>query len=485
MAEHGAMGLEDQLRRYADAVEAHYREGGGSGGGLGSRSILEDPSRPGSSDSGQDRREPFAVKGRDERRPPGRRLLLVASAVVLAAVVVGTAFAAVRRAGYSITAVGGPTTTTTGDRGAGPDGSGAVAHELQPEVAEAADRCREALLQMDGWMTDPNKGNGAAEPNAVPDDIPVAASQLVLDGSALRVAFEFDGELRSCVVSPNGDVSMGSLVFNQDDGFPVEPDTIQPRGFGGEAKDWVIQGKAGSDVTDVRARFADGTSFEGLVTGGWFIVDMSWADGGPANLTPQNDVVFTWTLADGTERSSRSEFLTPAGLGGGAPCAADPACIPAKVAEVQAEAARRTAAGEAFDQGEAVADGVVSEEEFDAAMAAFVSCSVSRGLSGYVAPAPLWRDWAIFSLQPNTDPGAVFGYNVLLWPGSGQPAVVPPPSSVTTPTGGNPFLIEECRTTHVDLVSALAAVQDEKRRFDENAALSNPNTPTSSSTTTG
>lgn len=474
--------LEDQLRRYADAVEAGYREGA-SDGGPGGRSILQDPSLVGSSGLGQAQCEPLAVNGPDGRRRPGRRLLLAASAVVLAAVVVGTAFVAVRRAGYSITAVGGPT-TTAGDGGAGPDGSGAVA-PVPHEVAEAANRCREALQQMDGWMTNPNEGNGAVEPNAVPDDIPVAASQLVLDGSALRVVFDLDGELRSCVVSPNGDVSMGSLVFNQDDGFPVEPDTIQPRGFGGEAKDWVIQGKAGSDVTDVRARFADGTSFDGLVVGGWFIVDMAWADGGPANLTPQNDVVFTWTLADGTERSSRSEFLAPAGLGGGAPCAADPACIPAKVAEVQAEAARRTAAGEPFDQGPVVADGVVSEEEFDAAMASFVGCSVARGLSGYVAPAPLWRDWAIFSLQPNTDPGAVFGYNVLLWPGPGQPGVTPPPPPVTTPTGGNPFLIEECRTTHVDLVSALAAVQDEKRRFDENAALSNPTTPSSSSATTG
>lgn len=123
-----------------------------------------------------------------------------------------------------------------------------------------------------------------------------------------------------------------------------------------------------------------------------------------------------------------------------------------------------------------MADGVVTEEEFDAAMAALVNCSVARGLSGYVAPAPLFRDWAIFSLEPNTDPGAVFGYNVLLWPGPGQPAVTPPPPSVTTPTGGNPFMIEECRTTHVDLVSTLASVQDEKRLFDENVDLTTATT---------
>ncbi len=458
--------LEDQLRRYADAVEAHRRSDGGG-------SIMDDPVRLGPTPPGRPQREPFVVTGPDERRWPVRRLLTAVAAVVLAVAVVGAVLAAVRRAGFSIDA-GEERPTTTVD-GSGSGRSDGVASE-PPDVSEAADRCREAFRAMDESLFDPNEPDSAVAPVAVPDGIEVAVSQLILGGTARRVVFEFGGELRSCVVSGSGDVPMGSMVVNQDDGFPVEPDTIQPRGSGGEAKDWVIEGKAGSDVTGVRARFADGTTFEGLVVGGWFVVDMSWPGGGPANLEPLNDVVFTWTLADGTERSSRSEFLTPAGLGGGAPCAADPACIPAKVAEVQTEAARRQAAGEPFDQGPAVADGVVTEEEFDAAMAAFANCSVAHGLSGYVAPAPLFRDWAIFSLEPNTDPGAVFGYNVLLWPGPGQPAVTPPPPAVTTPTGGNPFLIEECRTTHVDLVSALAAVQDEKRRFDENVALTTATT---------
>lgn len=472
--------LEHQLRLYADAVEAHWRADGEKAPG--DAAALQERAPVGPPVPGTVQREPFVVTGPDERRWPVRRLLTAAAAVVMAMAVVGAVVAAVREAGYSIDAGEGPTTTAAADGATGPDGSGGVAPG-PPEESEAAERCRQAFEEMDESMVDPNQPDVVVEPMAIPAGVPVAVSQPVLDGTARRVVFELDGKLWSCVVSGNGDVSMDSLAFNEADGFPVEPDAIQPRGFGGEAKDWVIQGKAGSDVTGVRARFADGTSFEGVVADGWFIVDMSWVGGGPANLEPLNDVVLTWTLADGTERSSRSEFLTPAGLGGGAPCAADPACIPAKVAEVQAEAARRTVAGEPFDQGPAVADGVVSEEEFDAAMASFVSCSVSRGLSGYVAPAPLFRDWAVFSLQPNQDPGAVFGYNLLLWPGPGQPVVTSPPSPVTTPTGGNPFLIEECRTAHVDLVSTLASVQDEKRRFDENAALSNPTTPSSSSTT--
>ncbi|MEZ5412400.1 MAG: hypothetical protein R2761_30480 [Acidimicrobiales bacterium] len=467
------MDLEDQLRRYADAVESQWWTDADNRDRRGGSSILNGPASVGRTTPEAAQRELDVVAGSNERRWRARRLLTAAAAMVLAVAVVGMALAAVRRAGNTIDAGNAPSTVPAD--GLGPAGSGGAA-SAPPGVSLAADRCRQALVQMDEEMTDPNQPDVVIEPMAVPDGVAVAGSELVLDGTARRVVFEFGGKLRSCVVTGNGDVPMGGLVSNEDDAFPVEPDAIQPRGSGGEAKDWVIQGKAGSDVTRVRARFADGTSFDGLVAGGWFIVDMAWAEGGPANLVPLNDVVFTWTLADGTERSSRSEFLAPGGLGGGAPCAADPACIPAKVAEVQAEAARRQAAGEPFDQGPALADGVVSEEEFDAAMASFVGCSVARGLSGYVAPAPLWRDWAIFSLEPNTDPGAVFGYNVLLWSGPGQPGVSPPRPSVTTPSGGNPFLIEECRTTHVDLVSTLVSVQDEKRRFDENAALTTSTT---------
>jgi hypothetical protein len=62
--------------------------------------------------------------------------------------------------------------------------------------------------------------------------------------------------------------------------------------------------------------------------------------------------------------------------------------------------------------------------------------------------------------------------------------VTPPPSPVTTPSGGNPFMIEECRTVHVDLVSTLASVQDEKRRYDENVALTT-SSASASTTATG
>lgn len=475
MADPAPVNLEDQLRRYADAVEARWRDDGGIR--IGGHPILAGSPTPPEPSLGEAAGLPPSVlggSGPGDGRWSARRLLTAVAAVVVAMAVAGAVLAAVRRAGPSIDA--GETSTTVSADSPAPDGSDGQ----PPPVPEAAARCREALLEQDRMFAGPDEPNVVNQSMAVPDGVPVSASQLVLGGTARRVAFAFDNRFSSCVVASDGGVSIGSVVatWREDFELPVEPDAIEPRGSGGEAKDWVIQGKAGSEVTGVRARFADGTTFEGLVVGGWFVIDMSWLGGGPANLEPLNDIVVTWTLADGTERSSRSEFLAPGDLGGGAPCAADPACIPAKVAEVQAEAARRQAAGEPFDQGPAVADGVVSEEEFDAAMASFVGCSVARGLSGYVAPAPLWRDWAIFSLEPNTDPGAVFGYNVLLWPGPGQPAVIPPPPSVTTASGGNPFLIEECRTAHVDLVSALASVQDEKRRFDENRALADPTSPT-------
>ncbi len=467
MADSAPVDLEDQLRRYADAVEARWQADSGHGLGADGSIPAARATPPGPSWGETVGPHPYVGTRASGERWSARRLLTAAAAVVVAVAVAGAVLAAVRRAGSSIDA--GQTSTTAAADRPGPDGSDGQ----PPGVPEAAARCRQALLEQDQMFAGPDEPNVVTQSVAVPDGVPVAASQLVLGGTARRVAFAFDNRFSSCVVASDGGVSIGSVIgtWREDFELPVEPDAIEPRGYGGEAKDWVIHGKAGADVTGVRARFADGTTFEGLVVGGWFVIDLSWPPDGPANLTPDEDVVMTWTLADGTERSSRLEFLTPAGLGGGAPCAADPACIPAKVAEVQAEAARRQAAGEPFDQGPAVADGVVTEEEFDAAMASFVNCSVARGLSGYVAPAPLFRDWAIFSLEPNTDPGAVFGYNVLLWPGPGQPAVTPPPPSVTTPSGGNPFLIEECRTTHVDLVSTLASVQDEKRRFDENAAL--------------
>lgn len=419
MAERPVTDLEDQLRRYADAVEATHRPA--VTGGATSVGIVGGP------------------------RPPSGRLMLAAAAVVLA--VLGILAVTFPRGDDTIDA-------GTGDppKAAPPDG-GPTSADL-PSEDEAREQCRDEVT---GLLRQESPDSGLA------DDAQVAVQEIP-GLNARKVVIVAGDRMFACTVG--GGQMLAQMEFNQIDASEIAPGTLSIRGSGGDGPRRTITGRVGDGVVSVSGRLPDGSTFPGIVVGPWFVLDVVVDPNLPPNENPAADEVVTWRLASGEERSARIDFLTP--VGGGAPCAAQPECLATRVAEVQAEAARRVAEGQPFTQDPALADGVITEEEFDAAMGTFVDCSVANGLSGYVAPASRFRDWAILT-QGGADAGRALGFDSLLWLGPNDPAASSPVPTSSLPP--DPYLIEECRTAHVDLVSTLVSIQDEKRRFDENAAL--------------
>lgn len=424
MAERPMTDLEDQLRRYADAVEATHR-----------------PAASGGSTS-------IGVLGRP--RPPQGRLMLGAAAVVLA--VLGILAVTVPRGDDAIDAGTGDTLLA-----ASPDGDPASAD--LPSEDEAREQCRDEVT---GLLRQESPDSELA------DDAQVVVQEIP-GLNARKVVFVSGDRMFACTVG--GGQMLAQMEFNQIDASEIAPGTLSIRGSGGDGPRRTITGRAGEGVVAVSGRLPDGSTFPGIVVGPWFVLDVVVDPNLPPNEDPAADEVVTWRLASGEERSARVDFLTP--VGGGAPCAADPECLATRVAEVQAEAAQRVAEGQPFTQGPALADGVITEEEFDAAMGTFVDCSVASGLSGYVAPASRFRDWAILTTGEN-DAGRAIGFASLLWLGPNDEAAASPVPTSSLPP--DPYIRDDCRTAHVDLISTLVSLQDEKRRFDENVALTTATT---------
>ncbi len=456
MAELPATDLEDQLRRYADAVEAAHGPAVRDDNGEASGDVPAVPGAAGPRGPGLDAPIDEVRKAPPAPAAPHRRgrFLLAAATVVLA--VVGVLTVAVPRGDDRIDAGDGSSLSE-------PPNTDPGSFEL-PSEDEARQQCRDEVSQSLG--------------ETLTDDDQVAVQEIP-GLNARKVMIVSGDKMFACTVG--GGQMLAQMEFGQIDASEIAPGTISIRGSGGDGVRRTVSGRVGEGVVAISGQLPDGSTFPGIVVGPWFVLDVVVDPDLPPNEDPAADLVVSWQLASGERRASRVDFLTP--VGGGTPCAATPDCLAARVAEIQTEAANRQASAASFTQGPALADGVITEDEFDTAMATFVDCSVASGLSGYVAPASRFRDWAILT-RGGDDPGRALGYGSLLWL---RPTDLAAVAGSTTSIPPDPYIAEACKTAHIDLISTLVSLQDEKRRYDENAALPDATTtPTpSSSNTTG
>lgn len=157
------------------------------------------------------------------------------------------------------------------------------------------------------------------------------------------------------------------------DGSPVDSEGVviddqswqanTPEGVTGPGY-YQATGHAGADVVEITLELGNGTSSTATLDNGHFYGKVI-ADDGVALFQER----VTWTLQDGTTRSSRADLLdtvTPAEQ-----CAATPGCIDARLGELQSRATGVEA--------EVLADLIVTDVEYQAALQRVADCANEAG----------------------------------------------------------------------------------------------------------
>jgi hypothetical protein len=133
-------------------------------------------------------------------------------------------------------------------------------------------------------------------------------------------------------------------------------------------------GRSGPDVVDVAAVLSNGERQPGVITDGWFVIDVDV----PADVELNTDDRIAWTTDTGVEHSARFDLLdavTPAET-----CASEPNCVQRRIDELIAAAHDNPA------QAATLADRVVTDEERRTHQQAFVDCLVAAGIDAEITP---------------------------------------------------------------------------------------------------
>lgn len=125
-----------------------------------------------------------------------------------------------------------------------------------------------------------------------------------------------------------------------------------------------VTGRAGADVVAIVIELPDGTTAETNLSDGNFYGRIDVATG-----VPLFEEVLTWTLADGTTRSSRGDLVDS--VSAEEQCASTPGCVGQRLAELRSSASGIDA--------EILADDVVTEAEYQAALQRVADCANAAG----------------------------------------------------------------------------------------------------------
>ena len=125
-----------------------------------------------------------------------------------------------------------------------------------------------------------------------------------------------------------------------------------------------VTGRAGTDVVAIVIELSDGTTAEADLSDGNFYGRIDVAAG-----VPLFDEVLTWTLTDGTTRSSRGDLVDS--VSAEEQCASTPGCVDQRLVELRSTASPVEA--------EVLADGDVTEGEYQAALQRVADCANAAG----------------------------------------------------------------------------------------------------------
>lgn len=170
-----------------------------------------------------------------------------------------------------------------------------------------------------------------------------------------------------------------------------------------------VRGRAGSQVTGVTMVLPDGSTAPVSLDEGRFYGKIDVAPG-----VALFDEVLVWTLTDGTTRSSRGDLADEASTE--ETCASTDGCVEARIDQLRTEATGVVA--------EVLDDGVVTEDEYRAALQRVADCANAAG---------------------------------------GQVEVIGSSLSVTSPTDSS--IVDACQVEHVSAISEVRALLDARDRL--------------------
>ena len=184
--------------------------------------------------------------------------------------------------------------------------------------------------------------------------------QLLVVGEASYIVCEVG---RSSAVAADVNVYQIPALAPENDGVLVTDRTSWTGADPLHGPGWArVIGRVGSQVDAIDLEWTDGTIVSGQIQRGWFVIE------GP--IPPgvlDSDERLRWT-ADGVRQSSRADLLD-------APdeteaCAAMPGCVATRLNELHSPAQQSGL----DEQAAILADGAVSDEEYDAALRRFAAC---------------------------------------------------------------------------------------------------------------
>lgn len=205
-----------------------------------------------------------------------------------------------------------------------------------------------------------------------PDD---PAEMLPLADDLVRVTVNGTEVTVACTVSAGdgpltvSDVSVGRRRVELPvavDGVAVDDQSwMSDTAEGATGPGWYeVSGRVGGDVVALSIVLPDGSTAPVTLSSGDFYGKIDVAAG-----VPLFDEVLTWTLADGSSRMSRSDLLDEVSTAEG--CASTPGCVDTRIEQLRSSASGVDA--------EVLADGVVTEDEYRAALQRVADCANAAG----------------------------------------------------------------------------------------------------------
>ncbi len=152
-------------------------------------------------------------------------------------------------------------------------------------------------------------------------------------------------------------------------------------------------GRSGTDVVDIAVVLPNGDRQRGVITDGWFIIDVDVPTG--VELYTGDRIV--WTTNTGVEQSSRVDLLdkvTPAEQ-----CASEPGCVQRRIDELIAAAQNDPAQAATLD------DRIVTDDERRTHQQAFIDCLVAAGINAEITPNGKGHIITQGSTPDETEPG--------------------------------------------------------------------------------
>jgi hypothetical protein len=214
-------------------------------------------------------------------------------------------------------------------------------------------------------------------PQPVPPD-PADAAVLLFDTAAEPLEYTLivvgDSEFYQCDVSSStgqraallGDPNVITLPPTQPG--PDEVQIVHRTSMTGadpyHGPGWVrLIGRAGDDVERIAIELPDGSTVDGDIQAGWFVLEAPLGDG-----VRDGEERVNWSAAGGAEHSSRADLLDPPDRTEA--CAADPDCVSSEVnLLLQSAQSRRL-----DEQAGILADLDVTDEEYHTAQLRFADC---------------------------------------------------------------------------------------------------------------